>query len=165
MIRLARAGESRALQSVEARAATRFAPIEPAIAALPVSAVSVLDAGIAEGRVAVAVDDSDAPIGFAIVELAEDDVHLREIDVVPEACGRGVGTALLDWVAGFARAHGVARVTLTTFRDVPWNAPFYARRGFRILGEPLPARLAATRAAETAHGIDLVPRVAMARDL
>lgn len=30
---------------------------------------------------------------------------------------------------------GAPAVTLTTFRDVPWNAPFYERRGFRVLDE------------------------------
>jgi GNAT superfamily N-acetyltransferase len=166
MIRLARGDEVEALRTVERRAATRFATVGLAAAAeLPVTDAATLRQGIVEDRVWAAVDGDDAPVGFAIAEVAGDDVHLREIDVVPEVVGRGVGSALIDAVVAFARARGAIRVTLTTFRDVPWNAPFYARRGFAIVDEPLPPRLAAQRAAEIAHGIDLVPRVAMSRDL
>ena len=28
---------------------------------------------------------------------------------------------------------GYPRITLSTFRDVPWNRPFYERRGFRVV--------------------------------
>ena len=41
-----------------------------------------------------------------------------------------------DWAAG----NGYASVTLTTFRDVPWNMPFYERLGFRVI--PLSRTLA-----------------------
>ena len=61
----------------------------------------------------------------------------------------------------WARASGLAAVTLTTFRDVPWNAPFYRRVGFEVVDDPTPG-LAAVRAAERAEGLDgFGPRVAM----
>ena len=54
-----------------------------------------------------------------------------------------------------------AAVTLTSFRDVPWNAPFYQRVGFEVVDDPPPG-LAAVRAAERAEGFDRFgPRVAM----
>ena len=167
MIRVARPDEVPALQLVEARAASRFADVgAPAIAALPVTERSVLAEGIRDGRVFASVDSEDVVVGFAIVETVGDDVvHLREIDVVPEAISNGRGTALIEHVATWARARGASRVTLTTFRDVPWNAPYYARRGFRIVEEPLPPHLARQRQLEREHGIDLMPRVAMSRDL
>ncbi len=34
------------------------------------------------------------------------------------------------WVAG----HGYAELTLATYRDVPWNGPFYASEGFVEVG-------------------------------
>ena len=53
-------------------------------------------------------------------------------------------------------------VTLTTFRDVPWNAPFYTRLGFAMLDElTLPAGLAAKREQETRHGLPPETRCAM----
>ena len=40
-------------------------------------------------------------------------------------------------------------VTLTTFRDVPWNAPYYERLGFRTLAaDEITPGLAAIRAHE-----------------
>ena len=33
----------------------------------------------------------------------------------------------------WAKKTGYPAVTLSTFRDVPWNGPFYARHGFRAL--------------------------------
>jgi hypothetical protein len=52
-------------------------------------------------------------------------------------------------------------VTLTTFRDVPWNAPFYRRLGFEVVDE-LPSGLAAIRAHEAMAGDDdFGPCVAM----
>jgi GNAT superfamily N-acetyltransferase len=166
VIRPARPDEVPALQLVEARAASRFGDIGlPAIAALPVTERAILAEGIRDGRVFVSVDSDDVVVGFAIVEIVGDAVHLREIDVVPEAISNGRGTALIEHVAAWARARGAARVTLTTFRDVPWNAPYYARRGFRVLDEPLPPHLARQRQLEREHGIDMAPRVAMSREL
>ncbi|MZD06511.1 GNAT family N-acetyltransferase, partial [Streptomyces sp. SID5785] len=55
---------------------------------------------------------------------------------------------------------------LTTFRDVEWNAPYYARLGFRVLAEDeVTPGLARIRAAEAAHGLDRWPRVCMRREL
>ena len=47
-----------------------------------------------------------------------------------DAQGKGAGTALIQAAAGDARARGLPAVTLTTFRDLSWNAPFYTGRGF-----------------------------------
>jgi hypothetical protein len=59
-------------------------------------------------------------------------------------------------------ADGYPAVTLTTFRDVPWNAPFYTRLGFAMLDElTLPAGLAAKREQETRHGLPPETRCAM----
>ena len=49
-------------------------------------------------------------------------------------------------------------MTLTTFRDVPFNAPFYARVGFV---EAHDARLKALLENEVARGVAIAPRVAM----
>jgi hypothetical protein len=56
-------------------------------------------------------------------------------------------------------------VTLTTFRDVPWNGPFYAGLGFRAVDELTPG-LAAVRDHEKAIGDDdFGPRIAMRKEL
>ena len=65
----------------------------------------------------------------------------------------------------WAAEKGYSAMTLTTYRDVAWNAPFYARRGFAVIDD-LPAGLAAIRAREQELGLDDVgPRVVMRREL
>lgn len=41
-----------------------------------------------------------------------------------------MGRALVAAVIEQARVMQLNSVTLTTFRDLPWNAPFYQRMGF-----------------------------------
>src|SRR6266487_2383211 len=83
-----------------------------------------------EGRLWVALAD-EVPVGFALVEmLAEDLPHLQEMDVSPEHGRRGLGTALLKTVVEWLGRSGYQQITLTTFRAVPWNIPFYSRFGF-----------------------------------
>ena len=69
------------------------------------------------------------------------------------------------WVRGAAE-QGARGVTLRTFADVPWNAPFYARLGFTPVPEPLPAFLQLLRDREIRMGIDQGGRrVAMGRQV
>jgi N-acetylglutamate synthase-like GNAT family acetyltransferase len=49
-----------------------------------------------------------------------------------------IGRQLIACVADHARTLGLTSLTLTTFRDVPWNAPFYARLGFEYIAELTP---------------------------
>src|SRR5262249_34656732 len=56
-------------------------------------------------------------------------------------------------------------LTLTTFRDVPWNAPWYEARGFRVLDDDeLTPGLRQRRAAEDALGLEAALRVVMRRE-
>jgi GNAT superfamily N-acetyltransferase len=120
----------------------------------------------AAGLLWVARAPNGEPIGFALCELVDAAVHLEEIDVDPAHGRRGIGRALLDAVVDWAERAGRPAVTLTTFRDVPWNAPFYERSGFRVLaaGE-LGQGLAALVREEAARGLDPSERVVMRRDL
>ena len=62
--------------------------------------------------------------------LGVDRPHLEEVDVHPDHGRRGVGTALVRAVCDWVRRSGHAEITLTTFRALPWNMPFYRRLGF-----------------------------------
>ena len=120
----------------------------------------------AAGLLWVARDPAGEPIGFALLEIVDGQTHLEEIDVQPAHGRRGVGRALLDAVVDWARGAGHRAVTLTTFRDVPWNAPFYERAGFRELApHELGPGLAAVVRDEAARGLDPAERVTMRRDL
>jgi hypothetical protein len=52
-----------------------------------------------------------------------------------------------------AEEQGADRVTLITYTDVPWHAPFYARHGWRPVHQLTPG-LRALREHETALGLD-----------
>ena len=156
-----------ALPAIEVAAAALFTPddVPPAMAAAPTSIPDLVE-GQAAGRLFVALRSEGAPIGFALLGARDGRAHLLEIDVHPEQGGRGVGRALLGAVFAAAAAAGHRAVTLTTFSHVPWNAPFYARMGFRALapGELTP-ELRLTLAKEAERGLDPAKRVAMRREL
>ena len=116
------------------------------------------------GRAWVAVSGEDLPIGFIVVDLVDGRAHIEQVSVHPDQAGRGVGGVLISHVGHWAARQGMDMLTLTTFRAVPWNGPYYARLGFREMapGE-ITAGLAAALADEAAHGIDLVTRVCMCR--
>jgi GNAT superfamily N-acetyltransferase len=114
------------------------------------------------GRLWVAVT-GDIPVGFVHVALLPSGApHLEEIDVHPSHGRQGLGRRLVatacDWVAG----QGHPDVTLTTFREVPFNMNFYASCGFReVSGADLEQELAAIVKAEAERGLAPERRVVM----
>lgn len=117
-----------------------------------------------DGRAWVAVDAADRPVGYALALEVDGGAHLEQVTVHPAAAGHRIGSALIDEVDRWAAGHGLAWLTLTTFVDVPWNAPYYDRLGFRAMAaETLPAGLRSIREHERAHGLDAWPRVTMRR--
>jgi len=107
----------------------------------------------------------EVPVGFAHVKVLEPDAaHLAEIDVHPEHGRRGLGRRLVMAVCAWAAAQGYRAVTLTTFREVPWNMPFYARLGFAVIPpEELGPALLSIVEDEARRGLDPARRVAMRR--
>jgi ribosomal protein S18 acetylase RimI-like enzyme len=119
--------------------------------------IAELAAAVAEGRLLVAVDDRSGDVaGFLLVEVVDGHAHVGEVSVHPEHEGRGLASALLAALED--------PVTLTTFRDVAWNRPFYERRGFRVLDDAeLTGELRAVVAHEATLGLDPSIRVVMVR--
>src|SRR5262249_7315618 len=128
------------------------------------TALNVLQNAQREGHLWVALLD-DVAVGFAHVEVIERDAaHLEEIDVSPAHGRRGVGTRLVLQVCDWAASSGYGSVTLTTFRALPWNMPFYARLGFEIVPRAqLSPALSAIVDDETRRGLDPARRVVMRR--
>lgn len=109
---------------------------------------------VSEGCSWVAVDDQGQVLGFLCASIADDALHIHELSVRQEAQGQGLGRRLLDQARAAARLKGLAWLTLTTFDDVPWNAPFYQRYGFeRLAARQLDHRLQAVISGELAHGL------------
>ncbi|RZA28586.1 MAG: N-acetyltransferase [Lysobacteraceae bacterium] len=90
--------------------------------------------GIDTGVLRVAEVEGTA-VGFALCGQVDGQAHLYEMDVLPEHGRRGIGGALLESACAETAARGSAAMTLATLRDVAWNAPFYAARGFEEIGE------------------------------
>ena len=155
------------LSPIESAACTLFETI-PATAALPLYLTESEDFQEAQrqGLLWVAEDASGTLVGFALAEWIDGVLHLEEIDVLPEHGRQGLGTRLVHTVCDWARRRGVAAVTLCTFREVPWNAPFYQRLGFRVLREEeLSPGLAERVREEERAGLPRALRIAMRLDL
>ena len=117
------------------------------------------------GILLVAVDDDGTVVGFSHVLDLRGKWHLEQIAVDPAHGRRGIGAALLDSTHRELVERGAPEVTLMTYADVPWNAPFYARHGYVEL-DPLPPHLVELRAAEQRMGLQAHGRrVAMVRHL
>jgi GNAT superfamily N-acetyltransferase len=98
--------------------------------------------------------------------LAPDLPHLEEIGVHPRHGRRGIGAALVRAACDWARRSGYPALTLTTFRAVPFNMPFYATLGFEEVGAgELRPELVAVVRDEAARGLATERRVVMRRRL
>lgn len=80
----------------------------------------------------VLVAAGDELLGFAHVLEIDGLAHLEQVSVLPDRGGRGIGRVLVETAKAEARARGYDRLTLRTYADVPWNAPFYAKLGFAV---------------------------------
>lgn len=162
LVEPARAADLPALPRIEREAVSLFEPWQlPESVLNDTTSIEEFQAAHDAGLLWIA-RTPDEVVGFALVELLDGCPHLEEIDVHPAHGRRGVGRALMNAVMTWARDVGYPSITLTTFRDVPWNAPFYERLGFRVL-EPseLTPGLEAVVQDEATRGLDRDRRVVM----
>jgi GNAT superfamily N-acetyltransferase len=165
-IRRCRVAELSAVQEIDRAAGQMFAEVgRPEVCGM-LWHPEALAARRAEDRLWVITSADDRPAGFLITDMVDGCVHVEQLSVDPGNARRGLGRALLDHAAEQAAAAGVPALTLTTFADVPWNAPYYVRCGFRVLEDrEVTAGLRAIRQREASFGMDRWPRVCMCRDL
>ncbi|HCC5988535.1 MAG: GNAT family N-acetyltransferase [Enterobacter cloacae] len=160
-VRPTRPGDVTALPAIERAAGERFRDY-PELAWLAegevISAEQHLD--YAERGLSWLALANDQPVGFILAELHASSLFIVELSVHLDWQGKGIGRRLIACVADQARKRGLASLTLTTFRDVPWNAPFYARLGFEMITTLTP-ELREKREEETAHGLAYDARCAM----
>ncbi|GLZ45184.1 GCN5 family N-acetyltransferase [Actinomycetospora sp. NBRC 106375] len=165
-IRPARPDELEVLRAIEVAAGALFRDVGLGTVAdeAPPSAV-VLRGALDRGGLWVLEVDG-RPLAYLMDDVVDGEAHLEQVSVHPDGARRGLGARLVEHLVDRARAAGFAAVTLTTYRDVPWNGPYYERLGFRPLADDeLGPGLRAVRAAETARGLDRQPRLAMRREL
>lgn len=90
---------------------------------------------LAKKHLWVAITADNQPVGFAMIRVnaGGKSAILAELDVDPAHQQKGLGKALVQKVIMWARENGFQQLFLTTFSNVPWNAPFYEKVGFRSL--------------------------------
>lgn len=165
MIRPAHFTDLPVLQQIETAAGAPFRDIGmDAIAEDPPPALEELAEFWEAGRIWVAADAHNRPIAYALVALVDGCAHIEQVSVHPDHARRGLGALLLDEISSWANERGIHALTLTTFVNVPWNAPYYERLGFRFLRDrDLTPGLAQIRRDEARHGLAGWPRVTMWR--
>ncbi len=143
-LRVALAEDLPALPVIELAAGAVFDKVGMGVVADdPVPSEDDLLPHVEAGRVWVATIDHSV-VAYALAVTLDGHAHLEQVSVDPEHAGRRIGAALVEEVDRWAQARGDDVLTLTTFADVPWNAPYYYRLGFRpidTLGPELAAAL------------------------
>ena len=166
-LRLARPADAAAMPAIERAAAAAFASA-PGLEELDFTRTrSEADFArlIRKGHCLVAhVKEGvgEAMAGFLVAEPFRRELHIWEMDVAPAFQRRGIGAGLVRAAMIDARNSGFRALTLTTFRDLAWNGPFYARLGFEeVTALDAHPRLAGELANEADDGMPADRRCAM----
>lgn len=155
VLRPARLEDVAMLQAVERDADTRTGG--------PTDVIPDADAvrAVAAKKITVAEVDG-VVVGWVFLGAIDGEPCIGQISVAVAHGRRGIGTILLRHALAEARARGASSVVLNTERDVPWNAPWYARHGFVVVPEAeWSAGLRTVTAAQEAAGLDWSTRVHM----
>lgn len=101
-------------------------------------------------------------VGFASAEEVDKQGFYALLCVHPAHANRGLGRALTEAIKAWCSARGYTTLTMTTFPNIPWNAPMFERMGFRKMGEQeLTPGLLAIRGEEVESGFSPEERVFM----
>lgn len=103
--------------------------------------------------------------GYAVVETVDGQGHLHQVSVARHLQGQGLGRRLVEHACAWAAEQGFQSITLTTFADLSWNGPLYARLGFAEITPAPESELAQIRQTERDAGLDVQRRIAMQRAL
>ena len=156
-VRPARAADLRHLAPIEDAGGPQFAElfgeaIEPILLS---PAMDGRQRAAEPGFLLVAAPEGEgAPIGFVHVLVIDGQAHLEQVSVHPDHQRRGIGRGLVEAAMAEARAQGFDRLSLCTYRDVPWNGPFYRALGFSEVTD-LTAYQARLRRKERELGLDI----------
>lgn len=167
MIRQARPDDLPELREVERAAGKAFRGLGmDVVADDEPPTVAELATFQADSRAWVYTDADDRPVAYLLVDVVDGEAHIEQVSVHPEYGRRGIGRGLVDVARDWAVAHGLPALSLTTYAEVPWNGPYYARLGFEFVPpDQVTGGLRAIRAAEAARGLDKWPRTVMRQRL
>ncbi len=109
-------------------AGTGLLPDSELVNAVP---AQVVEQSVGDGLVFVIRHHGDGVVAFAMCHLVEETLYLDQISVIPAHGRKGLGRRLVQRVLREAADLRLSTVTLSTFRDLAWNGPFYRKLGFR----------------------------------
>jgi GNAT superfamily N-acetyltransferase len=159
-LRLARPEDAAAMPGIERAAAVAFAG-EPSVDPARTRSEPDYARLIRRGHSLVA-HVGEAMAGFLVAQPFGRELHIWEMDVAPAFQRRGIGAGLVRAAMIDARNTGFKALTLTTFRDLAWNGPFYARLGFEeVTALDAHPRIAGELANEVDDGLPADRRCAM----
>ena len=167
LIRLAKPEDAPLLPDIERSAGHLFRQI-PGLEWIAEDHVMTVDQHLTAivARSAWVACEGEAPVGFLSAERTVNILHICEVSVLTSVMGRGIGRLLIEAAIAAARASGLSTLTLTTFRDVPWNEPYYQRLGFEtVAADDLDQRLISILTDEISAGLPGDRRCAMRLNL
>lgn len=166
-VRSMTAADVSAVEAIERDADQRFHAIDMGdLVDGPTISRSTLGEAMGQGLAWVAIDAEGEVGAFLIAAELERSIHVLQVSVHPAQARRGVGRTLLAAVSDEAARRGFTSLTLTTFEEVPWNAPYYRSLGFHSIPvDELHADLLGIRDRESLAGLDRWPRVVLSRPI
>ncbi|MBY8976189.1 GNAT family N-acetyltransferase [Rhodobacteraceae bacterium NNCM2] len=157
MIRFGRAGEAdrATVRDLLAREHLHYFPNALPEQALENSVSDIVDHGTCAMEIAFADagDGAERAVGFATYAILHPSVNgggtlfLKDLFVLAEARGAGIGRRLLGHLAGIAEARGCARFDWTTETDNPGAQRLYDSLGAKRVAEKIYYRITASELA------------------
>ncbi len=166
-IRLAKKSDLPTLKEIEIQSAKRFSGtglidnltsnfFEP----------QKLSSFIDKKQVWIACSQENIEVGFVVISQRGSSAYIEELDVLPDHGKQGIGKRLMKEAIDWAKQNLFNEIFLSTFALIPWNAPFYAKLGFRTVDRQVwPDELFAVYAEELAQGLPMDERVFMKLDM
>lgn len=133
--RAADAADAEALSSIEDNAATVFRQLGGNFANIDFTALTpefYVDA-IAQNQIIWLVELRGEPVGFLRAKPVDDILYCAEMSVLKHHHGKGLGEKLINHFVNYAKSDGFSGVAGITYKNVPWNGPYYQRLGFDYL--------------------------------
>jgi GNAT superfamily N-acetyltransferase len=164
-IELGRVANAARLREIERAAGERFRAVGmDDIADGEATPASILEARADRGRLYLAVDGEETIAGFLIWSAKDGLAYIEEVSVHPAHAGHRLAARMIDRLAADVRGRHAA-LTLATFRDVEWNAPYYAKLGFAelALGRVGPQHQVSWKQ-QSKNGLDVTRRLFMIRE-
>ena len=161
VIRTARLEEILRLQEIEVAAGEPFRQLGMLSIADddPPTAESLIEA-IGRGMCWVYETRASGIVAYLAATGLRSSLHIEQVSVDPAFARLRYGARLIEHAEQDAASRGYALLTLTTFTEVPWNAPYYSSLGFQEFLNP---ELAEVLNSEDGVVSDGWPRIGMAR--